>query len=309
MRSSLKMAPPTSIRRVSGRCTMNLVFPQPRQIPSFFDWIQSGEWRRGVDSTMPMLPELANEVIQLVVDPEVSVTQIRAIVTKDPVLATRVIRLANSAASAPAGEISSIGDAVLRVGTKAVRNVVFTVCLSSRLKDPRIYGRHGRALIDHSIGTAYVARLLADHVGEPSDEAFICGLLHDIGKLLVWKLTYEYGNCYGTVPCDEEVATIVEQHHTEFGDHLFRQWQLPERLREPVVCHHQPGRAERWARAAAVVYVANRLAHRYGFGCAREAFEPLGDPMCLAIGLDETWLGEVDAHAPGLFEVARQLLR
>ena len=121
------------------------------------EWIRSGSWERGVDRAMPMLPSLANEMVRLAMDPEVSASRITSLVSKDPVLASHVIRAANSAFSAPATEISTLTDAVVRVGTRAVRNIVMAECLSSRVLDRRIYGSHGRDLIDHGIGTAYLA--------------------------------------------------------------------------------------------------------------------------------------------------------
>ena len=131
---------------------------------------------------------MARHVVDLALDPDVSATRITNVVSKDPVLATRVIQLANSAFSAPATEITSIGEAVVRMGTGPVRNVVTAACLSALSADPKIYGRHGRDHIDHSIGTAYLAWLLADRADESPDEAFLYGLLHDIGKLVILKL-------------------------------------------------------------------------------------------------------------------------
>ncbi len=59
---------------------------------------------------------------------------------------------------------------------------------------------------------------------------------------------------------------------------------------------------------AAVVYLANRLSHRYGFGCEADGFDPLTDPVCGELGLDAEWLSELDQRAPGLFAVARSAL-
>ena len=160
------------------------------------EWIRSGEWLESQDITLPMLPARATEVMNLAMDPEVSASRIATVVSKDQVLATLVLRLANSAFSASATD-TSVSDAVVRVGTRAVRNVVVASCLASRLKDPQIYGRHGTDLTDHSIGTAYLARLIAEQSGDSPDEAFLYGLLHDIGKLLILKLARDSKLRYG----------------------------------------------------------------------------------------------------------------
>ena len=277
--------------------------------PNRVDWIRSGEWLESQDITLPMLPARATEVMNLAMDPEVSAGRIATVVSKDQVLATLVLRLANSAFSAPASDITNVSDAVVRVGTRAVRNVVVASCLASRLKDPQIYGRYGPDLTDHSIGTAYLARLVAEQSGDSPDEAFLYGLLHDIGKLLILKLARDSSLRYGPPASDQEIDALMAEKHAEFGGYLLEQWKLPAHLGDPVVWHHRPDRARKDPRAAAVAYVANRLAHRYGFGCSSDGFDPLSDDVCASVGIDEACLTEMDTRAPGLFAVARQIIR
>ena len=273
------------------------------------EWIRSGEWLDSQDITLPMLPARATEIMHLAMDPEVSASRIATVVSKDQVLATLVLRLANSAFSAPASDITNVSDAVVRVGTRAVRNVVVASCLASRLKDPQIYGKYGPDLTDHSIGTAYLARLVAEQSGDSPDEAFLYGLLHDIGKLLILKLGRDSSLRYGPPASDEEIEALMVEKHAEFGGYLLEQWKLPAHLNDPVVWHHRPYRAESDPRAAAVAYAANRLAHRYGFGCSSDGFDPLSDQVCASVGLDAARLEEMDTRAPGLFAVARQIIR
>jgi len=256
-----------------------------------------------------MLPARATEIMHLAMDPEVSASRIATVVSKDQVLATLVLRLANSAFSAPASDIMNVSDAVIRVGTRAVRNVVVASCLASRLKDPQIYGRYGADLTDHSIGTAYLARLVAEQSGDSPEEAFLYGLLHDIGKLLILKLARDANLRYGPPARDEEIEALMAEKHAEFGGYLLEQWKLPAHLNDPIVWHHQPDRAENDPRAAGVAYVANRLAHRYGFGCSSDGFDPLSDQVCASVGIDAVRLQDMDARAPGLFAVARQIIR
>ena len=277
--------------------------------PNRVDWIRSGEWLESQDITLPMLPARATEVMNLAMDPEVSAGRIATVVSKDQVLATLVLRLANSAFSAPASDITNVSDAVVRVGTRAVRNVVVASCLASRLKDPQIYGRYGPDLTDHSIGTAYLARLVAEQSGDSPDEAFLYGLLHDIGKLLILKLARDSSLRYGPPASDQEIDALMAEKHAEFGGYLLEQWKLPAHLDDPVVWHHRPDRAQKDPRAAAVAYVANRLAHRYGFGCSSDGFDPLSDDVCASVVIDEACLTEIDTLAPGLLAVARQIIR
>lgn len=271
---------------------------------NWVEWIGEGAWNESPDA-VPMVPAVAREVLEFSTDPDVSARRIATVVGKDPVLATRVLQLANSAFSASRVQITSINDAVVRMGTQSVRNVVTAVCVASILADKGAYGDRGRDLIDHGIGTAYIAWLIAEAAGESKDEAFVCGLLHDIGKLLIQQLAHR-PHAGVKKPTASEMSAVLAERHPEFGGHLLRHWQLPETLYQAVAFHHDPTRAE-GSNTAAVAYAANRLAHRYGFGCPVEEFDPLTDPVFATMRLDETALARIDQQARKMFEAARQL--
>ena len=268
------------------------------------DWIGGDSWYESRD-VVPMVPAVAREVLEFSTDPEVPAKKITSVVSKDPVLATRVLQLANSAHSASAVQITSIENAVVRMGTNSVRNVVTAVCVASILADKGAYGTKGRDLIDHGIGTAYLAWLLADAVGGPRDEAFVCGLLHDIGKLLIQQLAHR-PHAGVKKPSADEISTVLNERHAAFGGQLLRAWQLPPALYNAVTFHHAPDQSPE-SNAATVAYAANRLAHRYGFGCPVEEFDPLMDAVFPALGVDETVLVRIEKQARKMYDVARQL--
>jgi hypothetical protein len=78
-------------------------------------------------------------------------------------------------------------------------------------------------------------------------------------------------------------------------------------LRDPLVWHHEPDRAEERPVSAAVAYAANRLAHRYGFVCSLDDFDPTADPVFERIGLDAAAVARLDLEAPELFKLAGKL--
>lgn len=274
---------------------------------SWTNWIHSGDWAREDQATIPMLPAHVRELVELAFDPEVQSRRIAALVATDPVLAMQVIRMANTAGSAPAIRITSIDEAVLRLGTKAVRNVVIAGCLSAQLVDPKIYGRQGRDVVDHCIGTAFLASALAEKYGT-SGELFLGGLLHDIGKLLILKLAHEYAMQASARPSDEEIDALTADRHAQMGGWLAGRWSMPATLSDPIVWHHDPEWAEDRT-PVVIVYAANRLAHRYGFGCEADPADVLDDPVMAEIGLDAARLAHFDAVAPGMYESARHIVR
>ena len=271
------------------------------------EWVESDCWHESADA-IPMLPSLAHEIAEIALNPDVPAIRITAVVSKDPVLATSVIQLANSAFSAPAAQITSINEAVVRMGTNAVRSIVTASCLTSMMANPKIYGSRGRDLIDHSIGTAYLARMIAEQRGGDADEAFLSGLLHDLGKLLILKLAADTHRGVSRATA-EEVEDVLERRHAALGGYLVKRWQLPHRLQDPIVWHHEPDRAVEQPDDAAVVYTANRLAHRYGFGCVREDVDAEADPIFARVGVNAAAVKRFDERVPGLFEVARKITR
>ncbi len=268
-----------------------------------FDWLKTDE------TAVPMLPAVALKVIELVSDPDVTVMSLAPVVSKDQVLASRVLGLGNSAAYAGYQPATTLLEAMVRLGTVAVRNVVVTVSFASRMHDPRIYGEQGRQLVDHAIGTAYVARLLAERVRTDLEEAFMCGLMHDIGKLVILKLAYDHGAQDRQAGAARGSAVGGRRsQHAAFGGLTLKRWKLPESLIEPVTCHHDYSMAHSGKKEAAVCYAANQLAHRYGFGCESDGRNLLDDHVATFLGLDEAWLATADDRAPGLYDVARKVL-
>jgi putative nucleotidyltransferase with HDIG domain len=265
-------------------------------------------WLRCDNLSVPMLPAYAHRVIEMASDPELSIHRLASLVAKDQVLAARVLGLANSAYSSPNQPIANLTDAIIRLGTTAVRNIVITVSFTSRLHDPAVYDRRGKPIVDHALGTAYVARLVAEPARVDPEEAFLSGLLHDIGKLVILKRAHEYRRQTGRAIPDDELDTVLANHHAAAGALVLRRWQLPESLDDPVRYHHDYDMAPRHRTEAATVYLANRLSHRYGFGCERTDCQLLQDPVCAAVGVDGGWLETFDARAPGLYEVAKQFI-
>jgi putative nucleotidyltransferase with HDIG domain len=271
------------------------------------EWIRSGDWANEDQAKIPMLPAHVRELAELAFDPEVSVRRIAAAVAKDPVLAMQVIRMANSAASASATDITDLNDAVVRLGTQTVRNTVVAGCLNAQLVDPKVYGAHGRQIVDHSLGTALVASSLAKKSGT-SGEMFLGGLLHDIGKLLILKLAHDVRVNSENGPMNDEVGAVLAERHAQMGGWLAARWSMPPALSDPIAWHHDPEWTEDYA-SATIIYSANRLAHRYGFGCEPDPSDILTDPVLAELGIDEMRLAALDAEAPALYNTTKHILR
>jgi HD-like signal output (HDOD) protein len=281
----------------------------PAAYATWADWIDSGEWTQIDETAIPMLPSLASEVMTLAMDPDVSALTLARVISKEQVLAVRVLRLANSAFAGAQREITTLNEAIVRVGTGAVRATVLTVCAASRIKDANVYGPEGRHLTDHALGTAVLSWLVAEHADVETDEAMVYGLLHDIGKLALLSLRKRYVDSGGPMPSPEDLDDVMRVWHPNLGEWMLSRWNLPQVLRQAVLYHHDPQGCTQFPTQARVAYVANRLSHQYGFGCeATPDPSLLDDPVCQDLALTPEWLARVDQRAPGLFDTTRQIV-
>jgi two-component system chemotaxis response regulator CheY len=283
---------------------LNFEAPPPTEtVPmitaNWTEWLATEGWARTDLKVVPPPPRSFNEVFSLAGENDLDARRLITIVSKDPVFAIRVLRLANVAAFAAAGEVTSIDLAVVRLGTRAVRNAVLAACLSAWAQTIDVYGRRGLDEVQHAVGTAFLGRRLAERLRLPADDAFVAGLLHDVGKLCLMKIRAEFRRLGGTMPSREEFESTTGLYHPEVGAAALQMWGLPEAVRVPTRWHHDPMSAPAHEQMAAVTYVANRLSHRYGFGCAPDTDgEPLlADPVCAALGLRAEWLDRLDQEA------------
>jgi putative nucleotidyltransferase with HDIG domain len=228
-------------------------------------------------------------------------------VSKDPVLAARVLGMANSALYGAMSPLRSVADAVVRLGTRTVRNVVVTVSMQSQFKSPDVYGDEGGRFMAHAVGTAYAAHLVAEKVRGDVEEAFLCGLLHDIGKLVILKTAHQHQQTQGGTIRRDDLQAALSRHHALCGALALGFWNLPDEVREIVRCHHAFEEAGVPHRAA-ICYAANLLSHRYGFGCEPVGDAVLEDGVFAYLDLDEEWMARADVRAPGLFTAACQAL-
>ena len=114
----------------------------------------------------------------------------------------------------------------------------------------------------------------------------------------------------GRLPSIEEFDETVGASHPEVGAVALQVWGLPEPLRLSARWHHDPMAAPAHQQAVAVTYLANRLSHRYGFGCPPEEDRDrlLSDPAISALGLKGNWLDQMDEEALTISMTAQNLV-
>jgi HD-like signal output (HDOD) protein len=212
----------------------------------------------------PVLPAIALEVHKLAQHPSADLTKMVAVIEKDPLLAARVLRLAHSAASAPASAIPSVRDAVVRIGLRNVADVAWEVALATRVFRSKSYSKVMALVSRHSIACAHLSRLVAGFTSIATEYAFLCGLLHDVG--MAAALVILETDSAGAPLSENECADVLGTCHEEASHVVAALWKLPSDIQIVLGCHHSVLAGPFVHPLAAVVATAEQLARQLGHG-------------------------------------------
>jgi putative nucleotidyltransferase with HDIG domain len=224
---------------------------------------------------LPTLPSVASGLVSMTQSPQTSATQVGELISQDQSLTARVLKLVNSAYYGFPKQITTVNHAVVILGFSRVKNIVLAAS---------VFGMKGQALPQrfdapgcwvHSLGAAVAARTVARDLGRgDAEEAFVCGLLHDIGKLVLAQLSPEdYDRCLTLAEQRDELIRSQEQEafgvdHTEVGSWLAEQWKLPPAVVAAVRRHHTPTATRKDRDAACVTHLADILTRALQIGWA-----------------------------------------
>ncbi|HBG15951.1 MAG TPA: hydrolase [Firmicutes bacterium] len=223
---------------------------------------------------IPTLPIVANRVVTLLNNPKSSASDLEKVIKHDQALAARVLKLVNSAYYGFPRRITTVGQGIVILGYKAIKELVLSVSIAElfRMKgNNKIFDR--TALWQHSVCAAVGAKLLARKATLPlEDEAFIAGLLHDIGVLILdGCLTTEFEEIIsltteGRLPLIKAEERVLGFNHTVVGKMLAEKWNFPPLLVEVLRYHHRPFQNKSYWATAALVFSADNLAQEAGVG-------------------------------------------
>ena len=224
---------------------------------------------------LPVFDAVAVKVQQMLSASDCSAKTIAEAIQRDQALASHVLKVANAPFYAGLNPVKTIRDAIVRLGDKSIANMVMMVT------QKRSYFSHNRELQglmsplwSHALGVAVGSRWLALHLGleRLAEEAFMAGLLHDIGKLLLLRIVEDLQqtesievNVSGSV-----VQDILETMHTAQGEILMRHLNMPESYCQVVARHHDPELSEE-SLLVNLIRLVNLTCHKLGIGLKSDA--------------------------------------
>lgn len=223
---------------------------------------------------LPTIPAVASRVIMLVSDPDASADDLSKAIMADQSMAARVLKLANSSFYGCLRAINTLTQAISIIGFSSLKNIVLAVSTREVYKH---FGLTEKMLHEHSSGVAMAAHQVAKETGlKRTEEAFLVGLLHDIGKVVlnntdadrfrdVMQEVYNSGRSFS----DVEYA-VYGFTHADVGALVIKKWNLSQEMEAAVRYHHsveKMNNADAYiAQLASIANLADAFCHRLGIG-------------------------------------------
>ncbi|MGD9289753.1 MAG: HDOD domain-containing protein [Desulfobacterales bacterium] len=219
---------------------------------------------------LPSLPHILVKLMEACHNENGNLGDIAEILTNDPSLCAKVLKLVNSAYYGLGSRVDSIEQAVAYLGTNAVKSIAICSSVYQAFNSRQIGNAFNLKIFWwHSLKCALLSRIIARETafGNP-DEAFVAGLLHDIGKLVLWvNFADRYTNLINKYEQDPQMLAAGEGDlgatHSQIGAFLMDQWKFPSLLADSALYHHEP--LEKIGQAlplVQIVYTANKISEQ-----------------------------------------------
>lgn len=214
------------------------------------------------DCELPVLPEVAAQLLKLTGDVDCEVSDIVALIKRDQSLTSHLLRIANSVRYSTGVTVSSIQQAVARLGLLCVREIVVLISCQCKIFDVPDFEAYVRQSFRRSLATAAFAQEIARVRRMNVEEAFLSGLLHDVGRPILFQALATRRRCYGLAASDAEICEAAEKHRISLAAKLIISWDLSARVAEAVQFQLSPQDAPGCLQQAATVNLASYLADK-----------------------------------------------
>ncbi len=224
--------------------------------------------------SLPTLPTVVSKMIELVDNPKTSAASLARLISTDQALTAKILKLANSAYYGFPREISTVNMAIVVLGFNTVKDMGLSLSVFQVFKEAEVNKAFDVSKFwEHCVGCGAAARMMARrlkyrYVGE----AFVAGLLHDIGKVVLNQYVHkEFMEILaltsdGTMSLDDAEDKVIGTRHSQIGSWLAEKWNLPKIIVESITYHHEPWEAQNEPLLVAIVTIANYLCHCNSIG-------------------------------------------
>lgn len=242
---------------------------------------------------LPTLPVIYKRLMEVMENQRVSAQLVGAVIEQDQAIASKLLRVVNSAYYGFSRRISTISQAVVILGFNEIKHLALSISIihaMGKVADEKLFNYAD--FWRHSIGVAICSGVLSKKIGVTKcgshEEAFVAGLLHDIGKIIEEQFFHE--KYFEALQLSEATSTrlfeneknVLSFTHEETGEYLLDYWKLPQNLVTAAGFHHSPDSKRNTAVYASVsiTHIADILCRSLGFGNGGDVFVPPLNKFC-----------------------------
>ncbi len=227
----------------------------------------------GNDIILPLLPNVVAKVFEVTSNPDSSARDISRLVMTDQTLTVKILNMANSAYYFSGEKTTSLHHAVARLGFKTITNLIITAALDSQFHMHGHYSTLEASFWEHSLLTSFIAKEIAEKVLMDGEEAYMAGLIHDIGKTIlismvnnaVKKMTKKI------YPPHDRVEYLLRKFHSYVGCLAAKKWNMSNKICEAIYLHHRFYYSKKNRDFVALISLADKLANIPANGLESEA--------------------------------------
>lgn len=268
---------------------------------------------------LPPLPLVAGRLVSALGDTETAVADLARLIGMDQGIAAKVLRLVNSSYYGFARQVTTLGQAVVILGFNTVRNLALAIATFDKFTLPQQSPLDPTQFWEHALAVAVCAQTLAQRKNLPAkigEEAFLAGLLHDIGKMFLCQhFPNSYRAALETAWEEQCRISVAEQRHcgaahTQVGKRIAEKWNLPPALAVAIGRHHEPAKAQTCWEIAALVNAGDALARATRLGFVGDPLPPVLAPEVITwLRPDAALLSDVQAEMKSKVQQAREFLQ
>jgi len=218
------------------------------------------------DYRPPTLPSVALDLMNLSQKSDVEIDEVVSLIEKDSLIAGRILKLVQSPVYSGVTPLSSLRDALMRLGLNTLRDLVMEMAMNLKVFRSADYADTMELLKRHSSATAHLCKVVSKYTPVEGDFAFLAGLLHDVGIAGTLLALSDRKGKRKTPPDLIAIWPAVDDVHQHAATLMAEQWGLPSELKLPIASHHQVIIQGEAHPLAATVAIANELAHEFGWG-------------------------------------------
>jgi len=263
------------------------------------------------------LPEVTIQIVEVVQDPRSTAHDLHKIVRNDPALSARVLRVVNSAFYGLPGQIGSIDRAIMLLGLNAVKNIAIAASIGKMFKTSVMCDDFsGKDLWTHSVAVGATNKLITASIGLLlPDEAFLAGLMHDIGLVAIMQchagdIPRIVELTKSGIPFTQAERQVIGSDHQEVGAALTTKWKFPRSFQYVTGFHHNPADLAKENRLlTTVTYISDTVCAREGIGMKITVeTEEISQEILDEIGISTKQLDEITGQIEKELEMVRELV-